>query len=376
MLKMKKGFFRVTPINKYVPLTGTRYYAYENDNVFSIYKDDTVVASYSAFSRGIGKALSVFNVEYVVYEDGNRNIYCVDDEGLQTRLLSSIDEERSMFCCHNLIYICTRNAGTLTIRKYKIVGIKSAPVIQQVDSDITITVAYSSTEGLNIMASVRTSETEFFVYQTQSQCVKLTISPTDWGSTVTHNVYNNTIQTYTNYPVRDNNERFFFVNKLDYYADITSASGSGTTHTIKIYNSSNTLLHTYTIATTSYGATSGTSVKVFFKPNGGGSAYAITSGTNSTPSMIVKLYDLTNGTATELRSYTSGQISAVSSSGRQNGFYLWTGRFCGYSFGTFGFSAYKANVTTGGISGANAINVNTAQAKYFSFGNSIKVADF
>ena len=388
--KLKQGFFKVAPFNKYVPLTG-ELYAVEKDNVFNIYKGNTVLATYSGASHGLGKVLSVFNTEYVVYEDGARNINCVDTNGTVTRLISGIAQERTVICYNNVICVITRVDYVITIKKYIIVGTIQSPFVEQLDGEETITVPYYN-DAMTVagykwscMASVTEDAETYYIYDvfyrsggdTEKYCVRVTFQAESlYNLTLTHEVLNSNIQDNIHGTLMQANTGYYFRTPSEYYANIHAAIGTGTNNTIDVYDNTDTLLYSYTITGTTYGANYAGCVQVFFEPNAGGDAYVVmcSASTNiGSPQLTIRTYHLSAGTATLLNTYTSGAINVVSAHYQGSSFFQWVGQFCGYGFGSNGYSQYSANITSDGITASGANYVNTTSSPSYEFGNMIKM---
>lgn len=127
---LRDTFFRVQNFHPYAPLSGV-WYALEDNASFQIFKDDEAQASYLYPSKSMGKVKSVFNTEYCVYENGNKQVKAIDNNGDSFTLLTSADLV-SLVCfdksfCVTLFDMATKIA---TAKFYIIVGTQTEPFVQ------------------------------------------------------------------------------------------------------------------------------------------------------------------------------------------------------------------------------------------------------
>lgn len=375
-VKLKKGFFRVTPYNPYLPLEGD-WFICENDATFSVMKDLTVAENFFGFSRGCGKINSVFNCDYFVFENGANQIKIIDNESnsFVVTTLPAVDL-KSIVCMNDFIFAAYLDGNTLTVTQYIVAGTTEGPFVDVVKTkSINVTSGYTG-----VAASCIKSETEAFLYQGSSsnvyESVKMEVDGSDFELSLENDSIKNLI--HPNMELRENNQSFLFYRPVAYYANCPNLIPGGTSPitvnwNFSVYNADDVLQYTYTIART----------RVVARPNGAkvfldqtdGSGYLVVfdsfNNSSNLPCGRFRVFSFGAGTITELYSQDTEQINVITGSITQNAFHPWKGVFSGFGYGQNQYISRKANLTLSGCTLANASNF-TNTSTPMRFGNTIK----
>lgn len=322
-VKLKKGYFRVFPFNPYIPLTG-KWTAVEQDNAYGIYKDNSLVKSYSGQAYGFGKVLSIFNEEFVVYMDGTGIAKYVTNSGTSGNLVTA-NTKSSVVCFGDCFVVCSLNStnDTITCTKYVIAGVHSNPFAHPVSTQTLSNV--SITGVIQHLESIKISDTEAYIAQlSTNQCVKIA-KGTNWTSddlsiTKVSGVIKGSATTL-NLPragamvMNTNLTRVYYNRNLDFYCTIVfngERPGYNDSVDLTIYRAStNTVIYSGNIVPGASG--NGTvNVRVYVDNNGDG--YVVMTYSTGTSNSSAKLYRLASGTLSQITS-----ASASGGSGQKNG---------------------------------------------------------
>lgn len=375
-LKLKKGFFRVTPYRPYVPLEGD-WFIREDDATFSVMKNLDVAKNFFGFSHGCGKIKSVFNRDYFVFENGAGQVEIIDNElhSFAIITLPAVDL-KSIVCMNNFIFAASLSGNTLTVTQYIVAGTEQTPF-----SDIVATKTINVASGYTgVAASCIKNDTDAYLYQGELsgtyESVKMEVDGSDFELSLESDSIKNLI--HPNMELRANNESFLFYRPVAYYSNcpnlIPGTGGTTTTNwSFSVYDADDTLQYTYTVARTRAVARA-QGAKVFLNQTDGSGyllAFDCFNNGSNLPCGRIRLFSFGGGTITELYSQDTEQINVITGSTTQNAFHPWKGVFPGYGYGVNQYISRKANLTLSGCTLANASNF-TNTSTPMRFGNTIK----
>ena len=307
-VKLKQGFFKVTPIKPYVPLT-TTYYGYEADNVFEIRKlGGTTVSSYYASSHGMGKVLSLFNKEFFLFHNGASQIMVVapDDTVSSLMTITGVDDA-SVVTMENNFIVITRSGTNITASSYVIAGAAEDFWAELVDTKTT-----TATGTIGRLFACRANDTDSYVCTRSSggslYTLRIVSAPTfspsaalnwAWGG-----IADMPIPVAGNLLTYAPSSRYYWSKEYNYYV-----VKSGNTYSL--YNKSGTLI--WTGSFTARGVN-------FYIDQSTGNGYVMTGEVQDVTNQhfLAKLYSLQSGT-----------LSLITTSGYGN---LTSNQFCGNNY--------------------------------------------
>jgi hypothetical protein len=322
-VKLKKGYFRVFPFNPYVPLTG-KWTAVEQDNAYGIYKDNSLVKSYSGQAYGFGKVLSIFNEEFVVYMDGTGIAKYVTNSGTSGNLVTA-NTKSSVVCFGDCFVVCSLNSANnaITCTKYVIAGVHSNPFAHAVSTQTLSGV--SITGMVQHLESIKISDTEAYIAQlSTNQCVKISKGENWTSDDLSITKVSGTIKgSETTLPLprvgaivlNTNTTRVCYNRNLDFYCTIVfngERPGYNTSVDLTIYRAStNAVIYSGNIVT---GASGNGTVNVRVLVDNDGNGYVVMTYSTGTSNSSAKVFRLSNGTLSQVAS-----TSASGGSGQRNG---------------------------------------------------------
>lgn len=360
-VKLKKGFFRVTVLNPYVPLSG-QYYGYEADNVFQIRKTGgNVVASYEGISGGMGKVLSIFNTEYFIFHNGATQIKCVAPNGTVSTLLNFSAEDLSLIVMDNNFLVTTRLSDSITLTSYIIVGSASDFFAKAVASiEIQIPDGYTTAPHLcgcranntDIYVAQEQNTTAIGTYKTLKVVTNNTKSPTLSASWVDGALKDMPIPSAQNMLSRVDSTRYFWTNAYKYYVE-----KNGTSYTIK--RSDGTTIWTGVFA--NGGAN-------FYIDQNTGNGYILHVYTQDVQNqrLVGKLYSLQNGVSTLVVEGAGGNDTSGNFIVRDSVFPLIDDSFAPVLF------VSRSTLQDKVVPSASSVTVQTATNTYQMFGSAVR----